>query len=78
MTREAFCNQGRISHLMKSGKLPSDIGLPSLDPALDRVMLCGSSDLLADMTTYLDHNGFQEGSNATMGAYVVEKAFVEK
>jgi ferredoxin--NADP+ reductase len=41
-------------------------------------MLCGSPGLLADMTLYLDRNGFQEGSNAKMGAYVIEKAFVEK
>jgi ferredoxin--NADP+ reductase len=78
VTREPFRHQGRISHLVESGKLASDVGLPPLDPALDRVMLCGSPGLLADMTLYLDRNGFQEGSNAKMGAYVIEKAFVEK
>ncbi|MDR3531364.1 MAG: ferredoxin--NADP reductase [Rhodopila sp.] len=78
VTREPFRNQGRISTLVESGKLASDVGLPPLDPASDRVMLCGSPGLLADMTRYLDRNGFQEGSNAAMGAYVIEKAFVEK
>jgi ferredoxin/flavodoxin---NADP+ reductase len=78
VTREPFRNQGRISHLIESGQLASDVGLPPLDPALDRVMVCGSPSLLADVTTYLDHNGFQEGSNTTLGAYVTEKAFFEK
>ncbi len=78
VTREPFRNQGRISTLVESGKLTSDAGLAPLDPALDRVMLCGSPGLLADMTRYLDRNGFHEGSNAAPGAYVIEKAFVEK
>lgn len=78
VTRETFRNQGRISHLVETGKLAADVGLAPLDPALDRVMLCGSPGLLADMTLYLDQHGFTEGSNAAMGAYVIEKAFVEK
>jgi ferredoxin--NADP+ reductase len=78
VTREPFRNQGRISNLLETGKLTTDIGLPALDAAHDRVMLCGSPGLLADMTTYLEHHGFPEGSNATMGAYVIEKAFAEK
>jgi ferredoxin/flavodoxin---NADP+ reductase len=78
VTREPFRHQGRISHLVASGKLALDTGLRPLDPVLDRVMLCGSPGLLTDMTLYLDRNGFQEGSNAVMGTYVIEKAFVEK
>jgi ferredoxin--NADP+ reductase len=78
VTREPFRNQGRISNLVESGKLASDTGLPPLDPAVDRVMLCGGPGLLAEMTLHLDRNGFQEGSNAVMGTYVIEKAFVEK
>jgi ferredoxin--NADP+ reductase len=64
--------------LVESGKLAADSGLPPMDPALDRVMLCGSPGLLTEMTRYLDRNGFKEGSNAMMGAYVIEKAFVAK
>jgi ferredoxin/flavodoxin---NADP+ reductase len=78
VTREPFRNQGRISTLIENGKLASDVGLPPIDPALDRVMLCGSPGLLGDMGRYLERNGFAEGSNAAMGAYVIEKAFVEK
>src|SRR5690606_37211065 len=39
VTREPFRNRGRITHLIDSGKLFTDIGLPPLDLAEDRVML---------------------------------------
>ena len=42
VTREAFRNQGRLTDLLASDKLPADLGLPALDPAHDRVMICGS------------------------------------
>ncbi|MGL4807564.1 MAG: ferredoxin--NADP reductase, partial [Giesbergeria sp.] len=49
VTREPFRNQGRITDLIKSGKLFTDLGLPALDPINDRVMLCGSPEMLADL-----------------------------
>ena len=33
---------GRITELIETGKLFDDLGLPPLDPAHDRVMICGS------------------------------------
>ena len=77
-TREAFRNTGRITTLLESGKLAADLGLPPFGPADDRVMLCGSEVFLADMVKLLDGRGFQEGSHAQAGTYVIEKAFVEK
>ena len=41
VTREPFEHQGRITDLIASGQLFTDIGLPPFDPARDRVMLCG-------------------------------------
>ena len=41
-------------------------------------MLCGSPDMLAQMTILLRETGFEEGSSSAPGSYVVEKAFVEK
>src|SRR5690349_15630842 len=38
VTREAYANQGRITDLLKSGKLTRDLGLPELDREHDRVM----------------------------------------
>ena len=78
VTREPFRNQGRITTGLETGKLTSELGLPALDPAGDRVMLCGSPDFLADMVHLLDGHGFAEGSSSTPGQYVIEKAFVEK
>lgn len=78
VTREDFRNQGRITHLITSGKLFADIGLPALDPVRDRVMMCGSPALLADMTPILEGLGFVEGNTGEPGDYVIEKAFAEK
>ncbi|MBK5959783.1 ferredoxin--NADP(+) reductase [Rhodoplanes elegans] len=78
VTREEFRNRGRITHLITTGKLFSDIGLPGLDPVRDRVMMCGSPALLADMTPILEGMGFVEGNTGEPGDYVIEKAFAEK
>ncbi|PQA77932.1 ferredoxin--NADP reductase [Rhodoferax sp. TS-BS-61-7] len=78
VTREAFENQGRITTLIESGKLSADLGLPPLDPAVDRIMICGSPGLNKDMREILDAKGFKEGNTTTPGDYVVERAFVEQ
>jgi ferredoxin--NADP+ reductase len=78
VTREAFEHQGRITELLESGKLQTDLGLPPLNPAQDRIMICGSPGLNKDMRAILDARGFNEGSTTTPGDYVVERAFVEQ
>ncbi len=78
VTREPYRNQGRITDLITSDKLTQDLGLPPLNPEEDRVMLCGSPMLLADMKFILEQRGFHEGNTTTPGDYVVERAFVEK
>lgn len=78
VTREPYRNQGRITDLITSGKLFSDLGLPPLDKEDDRVMLCGSPQLLDDMRVILKEKGFEEGSTTEPGDFVIEKAFVEK
>ena len=77
-TREPFRHNGRITDLLETDKLPTDLGLPPLGPANDRAMLCGSEAFLADMVTLLEGRGFREGSHSSPGEYVIEKAFVEK
>ena len=77
-TREPFRNTGRITDLIATGKLASDLALPPFGPADDRVMLCGSPAFLEDMVKLLDSAGFAEGSHSKPGDYVIEKAFVEK
>ncbi len=78
VTREVFRNTGRITTLLESGKLQADLGLPPLDLASDRVMLCGSPEMLRDVNAFLKERGFAEGNHNEAGHYVIEKAFVEK
>ena len=79
VTREPFYNQGRITDLIESGKLFADIGLPPLDPAHDRVMICGSPAMIKDCCALLDQRGFEVSPHiGAMGDYVIERAFVEK
>jgi ferredoxin--NADP+ reductase len=78
VTREPFRNRGRITDLIASGKLFDDLGRPPLDLETDRLMLCGSPSMLADLQALLRSNGFTEGNHSEPGHYVIEKAFVEK
>ncbi|NGM88015.1 ferredoxin--NADP reductase [Parapusillimonas sp. SGNA-6] len=79
VTREPFRHQGRITHVVETGVLFADIGLPPLDPAVDRAMLCGSPHMLADVSSMLDKRGFQVSPGVGQpGDYVVERAFVDK
>ncbi|CAH1654394.1 Ferredoxin--NADP reductase [Hyphomicrobiales bacterium] len=78
VTREPFRNQGRITALLEAGKLEADLGLAPLDPEQDRVMICGSPEMLADLKRFLDGRGFIEGNHGEPGQYVIEKAFAQK
>jgi len=78
VTREPFQNQGRITDLIANGKLAADLGLPQLDPAEDRVMICGSPSMLNDLTTALEERKFVEGASHSPGHYTIERAFVER
>jgi ferredoxin--NADP+ reductase len=77
VTREPFATQGRITDLIQSGRLFDDVGLPPLDPARDRLMLCGGPSVLADLKALLLARGYEEGSVASPGDFVLERAFVE-
>ncbi|HEY3796828.1 MAG TPA: ferredoxin--NADP reductase [Caulobacteraceae bacterium] len=76
VTREAFKYEGRITDLIAHGKVFADLGVPPLDPKIDRLMLCGSPGLLADLKEMLEARGYEEGSVHEAGDYVLEKAFV--
>lgn len=77
VTREPFENNGRITELVKSGKLFKDVGLPAPTLQDDRFMLCGSPSMLKDVMALLDEKGFKESRNGYAGEYVIERAFVE-
>jgi ferredoxin--NADP+ reductase len=79
VTREPFRHQERITVLVESGKLFRDIGLPGLDAAQDRVMLCGGAAMVADLRAALERRGFRASPRSgEPGHYVVEIAFAER
>ena len=78
VTREAYTNTGRLTDLLASGKLTADMKLPSLNPAEDRVMICGSPGMLKDLKQMLETRGFNEGNTSKPGDFVIERAFAEQ
>ena len=78
VTREDFINTGRITDLVRTGKLFADLGLPPLDPADDRVMICGNPQMMTDLANDLEERDFVLGTNAEPGEFLIEKAFAEK
>ena len=79
VTRESFKNEGRLTDLVKSGKLFDDIGLSKMNPIDDRAMICGSPEMLKDTQDLLDSMDFIVSPRiGEPGDYVIEHAFVEK
>lgn len=79
VTREPFRTQGRITRLIESDMLAEITGLPPLDPATDRVMLCGSVAMLGDLRAVLDARGFSVSpQSGSAGHYLIEKSFVTR
>lgn len=78
VTREQFRTMGRITDLLSSGRANQDLGLPALDPASDRIMLCGNPEMLKETSALLEARGFQEGNSGEPGDYLIEKAFAVK
>lgn len=75
-TREDSPVKNRITTLIESGQLFSDLGVEPLDAAHDRVMICGSLDMIRDVKELVEKAGLAEGSNAAPADFVVERAFV--
>jgi ferredoxin--NADP+ reductase len=77
VTREDYPTMGRLTDLMASGKLFSDVGLAQANPEHDRFMICGSPSMLKDTCNILNGWGFEESRHGIKGHYVIERAFVE-
>ncbi|RYH02806.1 ferredoxin--NADP reductase [Salipiger sp. IMCC34102] len=75
-TRESSLKMGRITTLIENGTLFEDLGVPPLDPATDRAMVCGSLAFNKDIAALLEQAGLREGANSEPGEFVIEKAFV--
>ncbi|MEM6305684.1 MAG: ferredoxin--NADP reductase [Pseudomonadota bacterium] len=75
-TREKSDKMGRITTLLQDGTVFRDLGVPGMDPATDRAMVCGSLAFNTDIKAILEGFGLQEGANSDPQTFVVEKAFV--
>jgi ferredoxin--NADP+ reductase len=75
-TRELSPKMGRITTLIENGELFADLGIPPLDPATDRAMVCGSLAFNLDIKALMEKAGLNEGANSEPGEFVIEKAFV--
>jgi ferredoxin--NADP+ reductase len=79
VTREASTHTGRLTTAIETGRLFTDIGLPPLDPAIDRGMICGSPAMLKETAEMLNARGFAVSPGLGQpGDYVIERAFVER
>lgn len=77
VTREPYVHTGRITDLLLSGRLSSDLGLGPPDARSDRMMICGSMTMLKDVVAILEERGFfASPSQGVAGDYVIERAFV--
>ena len=63
---------------IKNGKLWEEVGLEKFDPINDRVMICGSEEMTAEIKNIFMEKGCEEGSTKEQGNFVIEKAFAEK
>ena len=78
VTREPLRNRGRITSLIASGRLFDDLEIAPLDPATDRLMICGNMRMLAELGQMIESRGFAVSPHIGVpGDYVIERAFVE-
>ena len=75
-TREPSPQMGRMTDWLRDGRFAEATGAP-LDAATDRVMICGSMDMLKEHKAICEDAGLREGSNSEPGDFVIEKAFVD-
>ena len=59
VTREPFVHQGRIPQLLAEGQVAKDLGIPMLNPAEDRIMICGSPEMLRDLKALVRKAGLR-------------------
>ncbi len=76
-TREESAKMGRITDLLRSGEVFSDLGIEPINPDTDRAMVCGNLAFNLEIKELLEGFGLREGANSEPKEYVVEKAFVD-
>ena len=72
VTRESFRNQSRISTLIDDGRLFEGVTGPRhFDPAIERILMCGSMAMIRDFAARFAALRFDEGSNVNLGHFRV-------
>ncbi|MEQ1616305.1 MAG: ferredoxin--NADP reductase [Hyphomicrobiaceae bacterium] len=77
VTREPYHHQGRVTDLLRTGKLMADLQLPPLNAATDRVMICGNPQMTLELRRMLPSFGLTEANSSTPAEFVIERAFVD-
>ena len=67
---------GRVTDWLKTEKFSQVTGR-DLNSVEDRVMICGSMEMLNDFKNICLQKGLKEGSNSAPADFVIEKAFVD-
>ena len=75
-TREPSKLTGRLTDWLKDDRFSEFTG-GKLNSITDRVMICGSMEMLKDHKAICEKAGMVEGSNSEPGHFVIEKAFVD-
>ena len=75
-TRKNSQFMGRLTDWLEDGRFKSYTG-DALNVHWDRVMICGSMDMLKSHKDICEGIGMREGSNTEPGHFVIEKAFVD-
>lgn len=79
VSREPSLLHGHMTDLLRTGELEKSFGVSTIDPANDRLMICGGTAMLGDLRELLDNRGFISAPViGTPGDYVFERAFVSK
>lgn len=76
-TQQDYPTMGRITNRIEDGSLFETLGVPAWNPTEDRVMICGSMDMLKDCKALCEKAGLNEGANNKPAEFVVERAFVD-
>ncbi|MCY4151604.1 MAG: ferredoxin--NADP reductase [Aestuariivita sp.] len=76
-TREDSPKMGRITDLIRSGDVYSDLDTQPINPNQDRAMICGNLAFNLELKAMLEEFGLEEGANSQPRHYVVEKAFLD-
>lgn len=78
VTREEFENMGRVTDLIRSGELFQLANSKAFNAEDDRIMLCGSTEMIEECVGIFDQLGFSHGNSGEPGHYLTERAFVTK